>query len=80
LHGYSTIPMGGEYGYCWRLVPYKGKNSFWALGFGGQLLACFPDLDLIFAMTARPDEDKPPAHIKFLQGPFGSLLEKQLLS
>src|SRR5579883_190598 len=78
LHGYIPLPTGGDYGYCWRLIRYKEQNSFWALGFGGQLLACFPDLDLIFVLTARPDEDKPPAHRQFLQGPFGSLFEKLL--
>lgn len=46
-----------------------------AIGFGGQFLACFPDLDLIFAMTAYPDPNKPAAHDETLKRGLWPLLE-----
>lgn len=79
LRAYSSTPRGSDYGYYWYLVPYRGQLSFWAIGFGGQLIVCFPNLDLIFVMTARPDEDKPPAHIKIMEEAFGPLLEQRLV-
>lgn len=74
LRAYSSTPRGSDYGYYWYLIPYRGRRSFWAIGFGGQLIVCFPDLDLIFVMTARPDEDKPPAHTKIMEEAFGPLV------
>lgn len=76
LRAYSTTAKGADYGYCWYLTRFREHNSFWAIGFGGQLIVCFPDLDLIFAMTARPDIDKPSVHIKIMHEVFGPLLEK----
>lgn len=80
LRAYSSTRDGAGYGYCWYLVRFREQNSFWAIGFGGQLLVCFPDLDLIFVMTARPDEDKPSAHIKIMSDAFGPLVEKRIAS
>lgn len=76
LRSYSTTSRGSEYGYSWYIIPFRGQPSFWGIGFGGQLLACFPNLDLIFAMTAHPAEDRPPAHVTIMNEAFGPLLEK----
>ncbi len=76
LRAYSVTTRGENYGYCWYLPRWQGQNSFWAIGFGGQLLACFPDLDLVFAMTARPEGDRPPAHPKVMQNGLRPLVEK----
>jgi CubicO group peptidase (beta-lactamase class C family) len=76
LQVHSATSKGTDYGYCWYLTRFREQRSFWAIGFGGQLIVCFPDLDLIFAMTARPDIDKPSAHIKIMDDAFGPLVEE----
>jgi len=76
LRAYSTTSKGSDYGYCWYLPRFRGQDSFWAIGFGGQLIVCFPTLDLIFAMTARPDEDKLSVHTKVMEEAFGPFLEQ----
>ncbi len=75
-HAYSSTKWGAGYGYCWYLPTWQRPHTFWALGFGGQLLACFPDLDMIFAMTARPAVGRLPAHRKMLQIGLEPLLKR----
>lgn len=79
LRTYSSTPWGMGYGYCWYLERFREQNSFWAIGFGGQLIVCFPDLDVVLVMTARPDEDKPPVHIKFMYDVFAPLFVEKFL-
>jgi CubicO group peptidase (beta-lactamase class C family) len=76
IRPYNKTHQGIGYGYCWYLPRYHGYDSFWAIGFGGQIIACFPDLDVVVAMTAQPDEDAPSPHHKIMHEGFGSLLEK----
>jgi len=74
LRPYSQTGRGTDYGYCWYLPPDRRPGTFLAIGFGGQFLACFPDLDLIFAMTAYPDPNKPAAHDETLKRGLWPLL------
>jgi CubicO group peptidase (beta-lactamase class C family) len=59
---------GEGYGYLWYLPHWWLYRSFWAIGFGGQVIACFPDLDVVVAMTAQPDLEGPPPHRKIISG------------
>lgn len=79
LRAYSSTPRGYGYGYCWYLTRPPAPRSFRAIGFGGQLIICIPDLDLIFVMTARPDEDQPPPHSKIIPQVFDPFIGKILL-
>jgi CubicO group peptidase (beta-lactamase class C family) len=76
LRPYGKTAPGTGYGYCWYLPHYHGYDAFWAIGFGGQIIACFPELDVVFAMTSRPDEDAPAANHKIMNEGLGPLLEK----
>ncbi len=57
---------GEGYGYLWYLPHWWRYRSFWAIGFGGQVIACFPDLDVVVVMTAQPDLEGPPPHRKII--------------
>jgi CubicO group peptidase (beta-lactamase class C family) len=78
LTAYTSTPGGTNYGYCWYLPRFQEHDTFWAIGFGGQLIVCFPDLDLLFAMTAQPEIGKPSAHIKIMDEAFAPLLQGKL--
>jgi len=41
------------YGYLWWLGKIKGEDVFMALGFAGQYIAVFPDLQLIIAVNSE---------------------------
>jgi CubicO group peptidase (beta-lactamase class C family) len=44
-----------KYGFQWWLLPYQGKERWWALtalGYGGQFLFVVPEYDLIAVFTA----------------------------
>jgi len=41
-----------NYGYLWWLGKINGYKMFWALGYGGQTVLTFPDLNLIVVTTA----------------------------
>ena len=47
LHNYN-------YGYLWWLGEINGNKAFIALGYGGQYIISFPDLDMIIVSTADP--------------------------
>lgn len=76
LQIYNWTDWGAGYGYCWYRPQWQRPNTFWALGFGGQLLVCFPDLDMIFAMTARPEVGREASHIKMLHDGLDPLLQR----
>lgn len=78
LRPYNKTPQGSGYGYCWYLPYYHGYDAFWAIGFGGQIIACFPELDLVMAMTAQPDEEARSPHHKIMNEGLGPLLDKGL--
>lgn len=41
-----------NYGYLWWLGKMDGYKTFQAVGYGGQLVMCFPELDMIIVTTA----------------------------
>jgi CubicO group peptidase (beta-lactamase class C family) len=42
-----------NYGYLWWLGEIKGYKTFQAMGYGGQLVVCFPKLSMIVVSTSR---------------------------
>ncbi len=48
----SDFYKGTGYGYQWWLKEMRGFDSFSARGLGGQLIFCFPELDLVIVTTA----------------------------
>jgi CubicO group peptidase (beta-lactamase class C family) len=57
LHNYN-------YGYLWWLGEINGNKAFIALGYGGQYIISFPDLDMIIVTTSENnlDWDTADAH------------------
>jgi CubicO group peptidase (beta-lactamase class C family) len=59
LHKYSTLTSTWGavenigYGYFWWLGTIGGYSMFFALGYGGQYIAVFPDLNLLVVTTAE---------------------------
>lgn len=48
-------PEGREYGYLWWLTEYGGKPVLGAQGYGGQLVAVLPALDLVVVVACATD-------------------------
>ena len=50
------VSLGGGrgYGYFWWTSRRRGLDSFAALGFGGQMIAVFPKLDLVVVVMSNP--------------------------
>jgi CubicO group peptidase (beta-lactamase class C family) len=48
----SDFYKGTGYGYQWWLKTIRGYKSFSARGLGGQLIFCFPELDMVVVTTA----------------------------
>lgn len=48
----SDFYKGTGYGYQWWIKEMNGYNSFSARGLGGQLIYCFPELDMVVVTTA----------------------------
>ncbi len=44
---------GSEYGYLWWLENIQGEECFYAMGYGGQFLFIFPDMELIIVATSN---------------------------
>jgi CubicO group peptidase (beta-lactamase class C family) len=44
-----------NYGHLWWLGKINGYEMYWALGYGGQMVITFPDLNLIVVTTAGYD-------------------------
>jgi CubicO group peptidase (beta-lactamase class C family) len=60
---------GDGYGYGWFLTRMAGRGAAYGRGYGGQVLAVVPALDLTMAITSDPDR---PARTR---GHFGDLAE-----
>ncbi|GAG35050.1 unnamed protein product, partial [marine sediment metagenome] len=43
----------GGYGYLWWLGEIKGYKVFLAIGYGGQFIICFSELDMIIATNSN---------------------------
>ena len=51
----ATSPFSGDdYGYGWFLTRLSGRAAFYGRGYGGQILAVVPSLDLVIAITSDP--------------------------
>lgn len=51
--GWTWGPVtNGGYGYLWWLGKIQGYDVFMAIGYGGQFIVCFPQLDLIIATNS----------------------------
>ena len=46
-----------NYGYLWWLGKIGGYKTFQAMGYGGQLVVCFPKLNMIVVTTSRTNVD-----------------------
>ena len=75
IRAYSSTSKGADYGYCWYILHKRRQNAYLALGFGGQLIVCLPDLDMLFVMTAQPTIERPPAHSNVLDKGLWPLVE-----
>jgi CubicO group peptidase (beta-lactamase class C family) len=49
-----TLAGGRGYGYFWWTDDRRGLHSFAALGFGGQMVAVVPKLDLVLVVMSNP--------------------------
>ena len=52
---HSVTPRGEGYGYLWFLPQWRGHATSCALGYGGQIIAVVPELDLVVAITSSPE-------------------------
>ncbi len=51
----SQSPFSGDsYGYGWFLTQLAGERAAYARGYGGQILAVLPDLDMTIVVTSDP--------------------------
>jgi CubicO group peptidase (beta-lactamase class C family) len=60
---HSVTEKGEAYGYFWFLPRWHGYTVCCAVGFGGQLIAVVPELDLVVAITCHPEPGIPPARV-----------------
>ena len=62
LSQHSVTTRGEPYGYLWYVIPqWYGYTAYLAIGFGGQLIAVFPDLDTVVVTTFRPEPGPSPS-------------------
>lgn len=63
--GFTNLTWGDlknyNYGYLWWLGELKGYKVFVALGYGGQFIMNFPELDMIIVSTSETNLDWDPA-------------------
>ena len=57
-HSDGGPPLDCPYGYMWWVSEFCGYRAFHAAGYGGQVLAVFPDLRMVVSMTADEDEGR----------------------
>ena len=56
FHAYSfRVLTNYNYGYLWWLGQINDYELYMALGYGGQTVLVFPELDLIVVSTAEED-------------------------
>lgn len=66
-------PRGEGYGYLWFLPTWMGTPAACAVGFGGQLIAVLPEVDLVVAVSTRITPDAPHPRV-WQKEMFGDLL------
>jgi len=49
-----------RYGYQWWVTSADGRDAYAALGYGGQMIAVVPDLDLVVVVSTDVDDQSPP--------------------
>lgn len=72
----NSVFNGDGYGYCWFLRDMAGEKTFYAWGFGGQMLYIVPTRKLTVVMTSR--EDAPSARTGYrdqLHGLMESIIQ-----
>lgn len=72
----NSVFNGDGYGYCWFLRDMAGEKTFYAWGFGGQMLYIVPSRKLTVVMTSR--EDAPSARTGYrdqLHGLMESIIQ-----
>lgn len=57
-----------RYGYGWFIASARGRDVFYARGYGGQMIYVVPDLALTVAMTSDPDSPGRNGHVDALHG------------
>lgn len=55
-----SFPTFSGYGYQWWIHNFDAHRAFLALGWGGQVIAVFRDLDLVVVITAGNQDKTPP--------------------
>ncbi|MBA2286402.1 MAG: serine hydrolase [Ktedonobacteraceae bacterium] len=75
----SKIENDRAYGYLWYLLPLGRHASFCAIGYGGQLLLCLPDLDTVIVVTSIPTLDASDAARKVVRDFIVPALEDAVL-
>lgn len=55
------------YGYLWWLGKIAGHKVYAAMGYGGQLVVCVPDFNMVVASTAPADQGGEQAQIQKLK-------------
>lgn len=74
----TRSPFSGlAYGYGWFLGRARGHRLALARGFGGQLIAVVPDLELVVAVTSDPTR---PARSRGYFGKLMRLVEDQVVA
>jgi CubicO group peptidase (beta-lactamase class C family) len=56
-----------NYGYHWWLGELDGYSTYMAVGYGGQFIACFPELDMIVVITSETIDVIPDQIAKAIQ-------------
>lgn len=59
----STETVLGDYGLFWWTRSCRGMSSFYALGYGGQLIYVVPDQDLVAVVTSLGGESDMPLYL-----------------
>jgi CubicO group peptidase (beta-lactamase class C family) len=58
---HSVTGKGEGYGYFWFLPRWHGHSACCAVGYGGQMIAVIPDLDVVAVITCRPEPGTSPS-------------------
>ncbi|EFH83717.1 serine hydrolase domain-containing protein [Ktedonobacter racemifer] len=56
---HTRTPRNDGYGYYWYRSGFAGYSAECAIGFGGQIIAVLPQLDLVVATTCEPVPGSP---------------------
>ena len=50
---FNEVWGGDSYGFCWWIKQIAGYRSYYALGYGGQMIMNIPELDLVIVFTGN---------------------------